>query len=290
MVLIRELRFVLPITVEEYEIACMYTVLKMEQQNTTSKEGVETVESKPFEDEHLGKGQYTSKVYHLESKIPPWIRTFAPAKALTVHEESWNAFPKSKTVIKCPFFHQCSMSIETINKANNGCSENVHELDKKMLSQRKVEIIDITSISKDYWSKVFGTAKLDLSTFKSSKTGRGPLSKGWQETCNPVMSTYKLIVMDAPIWGFGSHLEEAMVANEKALLSEFHKLCFAWIDEWHGMTMEQIHEMEKQNNLLLMKTFQKSVVTNQKDPKRKNKHDSPKKGAEDSTVVPISDE
>jgi hypothetical protein len=40
--------------------------MKMEQQNTNSKEGVEVLQQVPFEDEKLGKGQLTSKVYHLQ--------------------------------------------------------------------------------------------------------------------------------------------------------------------------------------------------------------------------------
>lgn len=53
----------------QYEIALMYTIVKMEQQNTSSKEGVETLQNAPFEDEVLGQGYYTSKVYHLQRFI-----------------------------------------------------------------------------------------------------------------------------------------------------------------------------------------------------------------------------
>ncbi|KAG6479736.1 hypothetical protein ZIOFF_063208 [Zingiber officinale] len=169
----------------------------------------------------------------------------------------------------------------------------VHGLSKELLSQRKVEIIDIAAVSCNYWSKIIGTAKLDFSMFISQKTQRGPLSKGWQspmnyvlETCNPVMTSYKLVTMDAPIWGIGGHLEEAMIASEKALLSEFHKLCFAWIDEWFGMTMGQIMEMEKQNNLLLQKTFQKSFSTSKQDAQTKSKHET-QKIVDVSSIVPV---
>ncbi|CAL9192764.1 unnamed protein product [Musa hybrid cultivar] len=253
MVQIRELRIVMPISLEEYEIAMMYTIMKMKQQNTTSGQGVQTLRSIAFENEELGKGQHQTKIYHFESVIPPWLKTFTPAEVLTLEEESWNAYPKSKTVIKCPYLKQCCLTIETMNKADNGCSENVHGLSKELVAKRKVEIIDIASVSRDYWSKVAGTSKLDLSEFKSHKSGRGPLLRGWQASCQPVMTTYKLLTMDAPIWGLGFCMEEAIIASQKAVLLEFHKLCFAWIDEWFGMTLEQITEMEKQNELLLKK-------------------------------------
>lgn len=50
----------------QYQIAQMYMVMKMQQQNTTGREGVEVLENRLFEDDEFGKGQYTSKVYHLQ--------------------------------------------------------------------------------------------------------------------------------------------------------------------------------------------------------------------------------
>ena len=41
--------------------------------------------------------------------------------------------------------------------------------------------------------------------------------------------------------------------GERALFLACHRLCFAWIDEWYGMTMEQIREMERQTDMLLKK-------------------------------------
>ncbi|XP_073113337.1 uncharacterized protein [Elaeis guineensis] len=277
MVQIKEFRIVMPMSLEEYEVALMYTIMKMEQLNTTSKEGVEILQNIPFEDELLGKGQYTSKIYHLQSKIPGWLKLVAPTSALTVQEESWNSYPKSKTVIKCPYFAQCSLTIETVSKADNGCSENVHGLSDELLAARKVQVIDIASVSRDYWSKAIGTANVDLSTFKSQKTGRGPLLKKWEDTCHPVMTTYKLVTVAAPIWGFGSRLEELILAGERALFLECHKLCFAWIDEWFGMTMEHVCELERENDLYLNQRLQKSsLVSGKRDDKRKSLRGSKK--------------
>jgi hypothetical protein len=41
--------------------------------------------------------------------------------------------------------------------------------------------------------------------------------------------------------------------GERALVLACHRLCFAWIDEWYGMTVEQIREMERQTDMLLKK-------------------------------------
>ncbi|PWZ52934.1 Phosphatidylinositol transfer protein alpha isoform [Zea mays] len=275
-----ESRIVMPMSMEEsnhprrqYEIGLSYTIMKMEQQNTNSKEGVEVLQQAPFhEDAKLGKGHFTSKVYHLQSKIPSWMKGFAPASALAVHEDSWCAFPKSRTVTnlalspsfaifichQCPLFSKCSLTIDTVTRPDNGCSENAHGLSGEQLAAREVEIIDIASVSRDYWSKAIGAPSVDLTAFKSQRTERGPLLKGWMDSCHPVMTTYKLVTMDAPIWGLGERLEDCIIAGERALFLACHRLCFAWIDEWYGMTVEQIREMERQTDMLLKKTLKKA--------------------------------
>ena len=49
------------------------------------------------------KGQYTHKLYHLDSKVPYFIRMIAPEGSLVLKEEAWNAYPYCKTVSKCIF-------------------------------------------------------------------------------------------------------------------------------------------------------------------------------------------
>ncbi|KAI3985543.1 hypothetical protein MKX01_026036 [Papaver californicum] len=248
MVQLREFRIVMPMSLDEYQVAQMYMVMKMQQQSTSNSEGVEVLENKPFKDDVFGKGQYTSKVYHLQSKIPTWLTTFAPADALLMQEEAWNAYPRCKTVIKCPYFERFSLSIETIHKADNGNSENVHGLSQEQLATREVVIIDIASTVRDYWSYAVGSSYVDLSKFKSSRTNRGPLLEGWQDSCEPVMTAYKLVTVDVPYWCFGYRLEQALLSGERALFLESHRNCFAWIDEWFGMKMEQIRELEKRSD------------------------------------------
>lgn len=41
--------------------------------------------------------------------------------------------------------------------------------------------------------------------------------------------------------------------GERALFLESHRNCFAWIDEWFGMSMQQIRELELQSDFSLNK-------------------------------------
>ncbi|XP_040969021.1 phosphatidylinositol transfer protein 1 [Gossypium hirsutum] len=297
MVQVKEFRIVMPMSLEEYRVAQTFMVLKMQQQSTNEAEGVEVLENKGFEDDVYGKGQYTSKLYRLQSKAPSWLTTLAPKDALIMQEESWNAYPRCKqvynvvffyfpliarvhciivltfvilllctkwisyfSVIKCPYFAKLSVTIETIHLEDNGKSENVHGLNKEQLAARQVEFIDITMPTTDYWSYAVGNGNFDFSTFKSEKTGRGPLLEGWQENCNPVMTAYKLVIIKAPYWGFGGKLEQALLAGERALFVESHRNCFGWIDEWYGMTVEQLSELEEQGDCLLNQKISKPLL------------------------------
>ncbi|OEL26132.1 hypothetical protein BAE44_0012849 [Dichanthelium oligosanthes] len=93
------------------------------------------------------------------------------------------------------------------------------------------------------------------------------------------MTTYKLVIMDAPIWGLGERLEDCIIAGERALFLACHRLCFAWIDEWYGMTMEQIREMERQTDMLLKKTLKKPGKAGS------NKHEGKRKTLKDEIAV-----
>lgn len=88
----------------QYQVAQLFSVAEASKENTGGGEGIEVLKNEPFTDYPLlgGKyssGQYTYKIYHLASKVPPFIRFLVPKGALEIHEEAWNAYPYCKTVI-----------------------------------------------------------------------------------------------------------------------------------------------------------------------------------------------
>ena len=57
----------------------------------------------------------------------------------------------------------------------------MHNLDDESLALRKVEKLDIASTASDYWSyMIAGGSLTDLSSFRPTKTERGPLLSDWQ--------------------------------------------------------------------------------------------------------------
>ncbi|CAM6091873.1 unnamed protein product [Calypogeia fissa] len=241
MVLVYEYRIPLPFTMEEYEIAQLYMVARFSASESSgdSGDGVEILKNEPFEEKDR-KGQYTHKIYHLASKLPSWMVSLLPKNALILEEEAWNAYPHCTTVLKCPFLSKFKLILETNHVADRGDSENALNMDPKTLKKRQVEFIDIAMDQVENY-----VAEEDPTLFKSEKTGRGPLKEGWIAKCEPVMCAYKCVTVDVPYWGFGSRIEKfiAKTAQRKILL-EGHRKCFTWLDEWHGLTMQDVRRME----------------------------------------------
>jgi len=247
--IIKEYRVTLPMTVEEYQVAQLYSVAEASKNETGGGEGVEVLENKPYEDIPLlngkfTKGQYTYKIYHLASKVPGWIKMIAPKGSLELHEEAWNAYPYCKTVLTNPGYMKDNfyIIIETYHKPDRGDCANAHELDKKKLEKRIVVPMDISTdavLSADYKEHE------DPRKVKSVKTGRGPLNPGWKGSCDPVMTAYKLVTIQFKWWGLQDRVENFIHTTERRIFLNFHRQVFCWTDKWYGMTMADIRELEE---------------------------------------------
>lgn len=264
--LIKEYRIPLPLTVEEYRIAQLYMIAKKSREESSGEgSGVEILVNEPYEDGPGGKGQYTQKIYHVGSHLPGWFKSLLPKSALTVSEEAWNAYPYTKTRYTCPFVEKFSLEIETYYYADNGHQENVFDLSGSDLKNRIVDVIDVVK------DQLYGTDYIkeeDPKLFISQKCNRGPLSDNWLEEYwtevqgqpqplangKSLMCAYKLCRVEFRYWGMQTKLEKFIhdVALRKTMLRA-HRQAWAWQDEWHGLTMDDIREIERQTQLALQK-------------------------------------
>ena len=70
---------------------------------------------------------------------------------------------------------------------------------------REVDLIDIAY--DEYPIKHYKPAE-DLTKFKSEKTERCPLEKGWIENTTPIMTSYKVIRVSFEVWGLQTKVED----------------------------------------------------------------------------------
>lgn len=264
--LIKEYRIPLPLTVEEYRIAQLYMIAKKSRDESSGEgSGVEIIVNEPYEQGPGGKGQYTQKIYHVGSHLPGWFKSLLPKSALTVSEEAWNAYPYTKTRYTCPFVEKFSLEIETYYYADNGHQDNVFQLTG---SEYKNRIVDVIDVVKDQLYGADYVKEEDPTLFASQTCNRGPLPDNWldeywkdvegksQPTLSgkSLMCAYKLCKVEFRYWGMQTKLEKFIhdVALRKTMLRA-HRQAWAWQDEWHGLTMENIREIERQTQLALQK-------------------------------------
>jgi len=247
--IIKEFRVTLPMTVEEYQVAQLYSVAEASKNETGGGEGVEVRKNEPYQDHPLlgkefSEGQYTYKVYHLASKVPKFVRMIAPEGSLEVHEEAHNGYPYCRTVLSNPGYmkENFEIKIESYHIADRGQTENVHQLPPEKLKHREVVHIDI---AKDKVASADYKPDEDPTKFKSEKTGRGPLiNSNWRNEVEPVMTCYKLVTIEFKWFGLQSKVENFITSTERRLFLNFHRQVFCWTDRWHGMTMADIRALE----------------------------------------------
>uniref|UniRef100_A0A5S6QTS6 Phosphatidylinositol transfer protein n=1 Tax=Trichuris muris TaxID=70415 RepID=A0A5S6QTS6_TRIMR len=246
--LIIEYRIVLPLTVEEYQVAQLWSVAELSKRETGGGEGIEVLKNEPYEKYPLlanefSSGQYTHKIYHISSKVPWWVRKLAPAGSLELHEKAWNAYPYCRTVLTNPSYMKDDFCLktETMHLPDRGDSDNVHQLSPSLLKLREVVYLNI---AEDLNRSASEPRNLDPKFYRSEKTGRGPLRDNWMETCEPVMCCYKLVTVDFKWWGLQSRVESFIVKQMKRLFHVFHREVFCWMDHWYGLTMADIRQIE----------------------------------------------
>jgi len=272
-------RIVMPMTVEEYQVAQLYSVAMASKAETGGGEGIEVLKNEPFTatdgiqpktpllNGGFTAGQFTHKIYHLASKVPTFILWLAPKGSLEIHEEAWNAYPYCRTVVTNPDYMKENfvIKIETMHLPDRGDTDNAHGLDEATLAKREVVRIDIANDPvdrRDY------KADEDPTKFKSTKTGRGPLvGQNWKEGLEPVMCCYKLVTAEFKWWGLQGRVEKFIHRAERRIFTNFHRQVFCWTDQWHGLTMLDIRAIEE-------KTKQELDEQRKVGPVRGTKEDS----------------
>ncbi|KAI8990314.1 hypothetical protein BDB01DRAFT_780895 [Pilobolus umbonatus] len=241
--IINEYRVINNCTRDEYQVAQLYATALASKEQTGGGEGVEVVKNEPYEkgDE---KGQYTYKIFRLASRVPSVVRSILPTGALDLYEEAWNAYPYCKTVLKNGYMKEYfSIVYETLH-VNNSRGEvyNALNISDEDLKKRNIIIIDVAN---DKFESKYYKPEEDPKLFKSVKTGRGPLNNpDWKETCEPVMTCYKLVYIEFKWFGIQSKVESYLAKTVHTLFTKFHRQLFCWTDKWYGMTIDDIRQLE----------------------------------------------
>jgi len=215
-----------------------FVVAEYSKKETGGGEGVKIVEETESEE-----GQYTHKIYYLANKLPFLLQKLLGKENLEMKEESWNSFPYAKTTFTNPKFmgKSFSMVVETMHAEDDGSTENILNLSPEELKTREVIHIDIANDTYKYYR-----AEEDPTTFRSVKTGRGPLVGDWKANAPVLMTCYKFVTSEFKWWGLQGIVEQMLVDGQKDFMLSFNRKVFCWMDQWYGLSMEEVRNFEKE--------------------------------------------
>lgn len=253
----------MPLAVEEYRIAQLYMIAKKSRLESEGQaSGVEILVNEPYNEGPGGSGQFTDKIYHISAHLPVWLRSFIPKSLSTIKEEAWNAYPYSKNKIFTPLIDKLNVEIESKYLVGGSNQDNVFALSEEDLGKREVDLIDFVG------EKLSGHDNVEEEnplTYKSTKTQRGPLTTDWLKEREDIddqkraadnldlMCVYKICRVEFKQWPVQHRVEQFIHDYLRKTLVRAHRQAWAWQDEWHGLTIEQVREMEKETQECLAK-------------------------------------
>jgi Phosphatidylinositol transfer protein len=199
------------------------------------------------------------KIMHLKSKLPLFLAMIVPDSMTDIVEYSWNSFPHCRTEYYNAYYgDKFMLSVETMHANDRGSQENAVNLPPEDLEKRRVDYINI-SCSDSYVKMVDGE---DPTKFLSKKTGRGNLRPTFIEDHDPVMCCYKVVKLRFKVFALQTKVESwGQQYGIRNPFLQYHRKLFCWIDEWFGMSMEDIRKMEQETAVITKRKLEESLLT-----------------------------
>lgn len=82
--------------------------------------------------------------------------------------------------------------------------------------------------------------------YKSVKTGRGPLAKGWTKKVDPIMTCYKAVRVNFDYWGVQGKAEKIIRDQQRQLFHNTLRQAQCLTDQWYGLNMDDIRRLEEE--------------------------------------------
>ncbi|KAK0152491.1 Cytoplasmic phosphatidylinositol transfer protein 1 [Merluccius polli] len=227
--LLKEYRICMPLTVDEYRIGQLYMISKHSCEQSDGGAGVEVVQNEHKVHAEHGPGQQTAILGKI---ICPEI--------LLCDRKGLEFLPTHNHRL-VSFLPRFSIRIDTKFENNNGENNNV--FGDQPTPKESVSFLDILSdpIPEKHYKE-----SEDLSLWYSNKTDRGPLQEGWRSQAKPIMCSYKRVSCSFEVYGLQGRTEEFIHKTIQDILLVGHRQAVAWIDEWHGMSLDQVRDYERE--------------------------------------------
>ena len=270
--MIVEFRIPLPIQVSDFEIAQLFMITKLQENvnprfdNTDGHMGISPVSGITVP---KAKGQYTLKHYLLASMFPSVVKAVLPKDALYLVEEAWNCHPYCMTVMTNGYFAKDRFRVTVESRYVDedvdmtwmsdiqGTIENIVNLDPASLKKRERIILDIAKREKK--------ESEDITRWHSEKRNIGPLQEGWYEkhSVPHIMWCYKTVTITAKYFGLQTIIESLIRKQQEMIFKRSMCQMIVQMDEWDGLTIEDIRVMEEETKKRLESLIQSEELSSE---------------------------
>ncbi|OSX68461.1 hypothetical protein BU14_2761s0001 [Porphyra umbilicalis] len=257
--LIKEYRLLLPMTLEEYQVAQLYMVAKSsgEETSKTAGEGIVIHTNEPYTPDNNPYGlppggQYTHKTLHFASRLPRWLFSILPTTATMLTEQSWNAYPSCVTQYTNAYLGDAlHLTVTSAHAADRGTQPNATGLGAADLAVRQVDYINIAcgadadaAAARAYVSGTGGGRAA------AAGVRRGPLRPRWfaeGDGGGVCMCAYKVVKLRFKVFGLQTRAESwGHYYGFRAAFAGYHRKLWMWLDEWWGLSVADVRAMEEE--------------------------------------------
>ena len=164
---------------------------------------------------------------------------------------------KFKIIVESQYIDKDVATIYLI--ISQGTIENVLHLTKDQLKKRDRVIIDISQYASN---EQVGKGE-DMRVWHSEKRNIGPLKEGWYKDCNmeKIMWCYKTVTITCKYFGLQTIVENLIRKQQLMIFTRSMRQMIGQMDEWDGLTIEDIRVMEEETKKRLDQLIQSKELS-----------------------------
>lgn len=234
----------LPITIDKYQIAHLYTTMEMSKEYTTGPDvthrdqsAVQILENTPCDHANIPQNKQSTSVTHIQRtlkqyKIPDSLISSIGLIDCVLSESSFNGFPVMRTTVTAAAGASCEYTIDTLCKPfTDSIVSNMFKLPQLIMDKCVTIDLDIVNDALPP-----GLVREDEDPCKVLG-----MKNDWQNSLTPAnsMIVYKLMMCHA-----NDSISDLVKDTMRNLLIIFHRKLICSQDKWNALTMEDIRTME----------------------------------------------
>ena len=164
---------------------------------------------------------------------------------------------KFKIIVESQYIDKDVATIYLI--ISQGTIENVLHLTEDQLKKRDRVLIDISQ----YAANEEVRKGEDMRVWHSEKRNLGPLKEGWYKDCNmeKIMWCYKTVTITCKYFGLQTIVENLIRKQQLMIFTRSMRQMIGQMDEWDGLTIEDILVMEEETKKRLDQLIQSKELS-----------------------------